>query len=99
MQTLQPMQRSSSCSRPLRSLSGSSGSTISARVIPTASPRPDAMRASASAGSTILEVTIRGSAGRCASAKSAIALWGSGGGGTIPTAPGSVDASPKAKLT
>ena len=87
MQALQPTQRMSSARRPERAFAGSSGSVISARVIPTASARPSAIRRSAAAGSTMRDVVIRGSAPANGSACSAIAFSATGGGGTIPTEP------------
>ena len=60
---------------------------ISARVIPTASVAPAAIRRSASAGSTIRVVVTSGGPSRKLAACSAIAFSGTGGGGTMPAEP------------
>jgi hypothetical protein len=82
---LQPTQASTSSPRPLAAFSTSSGSAISARVIPTASAAPDSTSRSAALRSTTRVVAISGTstAARTAASASPIAASGAGGGGAI----------------
>ncbi len=92
---MQPTHSITSAARPLPVLAISSGSAISARVIPTRSAVPAPSRRSASARSTTRVLTSSvapGTAARIAAAGSAIALSGAGGGGAIQ-----VDAAGKAE--
>ena len=83
---LQPTQASTSAVRPWRAFSTRSGSAISARVMPTASASPEAIRRSAAATSTIRVAPITGTlptAARISASGAAIAASGAGGGGAI----------------
>ena len=78
MHALQPMQRRIASCTPFRALRGSSGSVISARVIPTASARPSRTRRSASTGSTTRDVAISGTPSRNGSVQIADRVFGLG---------------------
>ncbi len=82
---LQPMHASTSARRPVAAFSTSSGSAISARVIPTASAAPDSTRRSAALRSTTRVVAISGTptASRSVPSDAAIAVSATGGGGAI----------------
>ena len=99
MHALQPMQRRTRSPAPVRTLRGSSGSVISARVIPNASATPAAIIASAWAGSTTRVVAISGRPSLNGSVSSPIRSCGVGGGGAIPVQPSNVDELPTARCT
>ena len=96
MHALQPTQPTISRTRPSRAFAGSSGSVISARVIPSASAPPAPISRSATSTSIIREVAIRGGPSANGSVFAAIAASSTGGGGTIPTEPRYVAESPSA---
>ena len=85
--------------RPAAAFTGSSGSAMSARVIPTASTVPSPIRRSARSGSTMREFAINGGPSRKPSRCLATAFSSIGGGGTIPTEPRYVEDSPSATET
>src|SRR6478752_10654689 len=96
---LQPMQRVTGS--PARARRARLGSAIWARVIPTASQTPSAIRRSASLGSSTRPVAITGTGVRAVTARanSSIAFRAVGAGGTIQVEPRYVGDEPRVTET